>query len=230
MPARRSFRSSRRVFRRRFAATRKVSAPGKLQACNFFFNTDLNNLFPGVDFSILELATTGHLQVQGSSSFDIGMENAIKGLELGGIVYNADVLVNVADTTGDTGSWWIDLYWDSLLTNRQVFPVTTIPNYNPATVVAATQGPVAVPPTHADMEYPMRWIHRDFGQLFTSANFDSAGAHARPIRVNKRLKRRLDDRSGLYLACCARGDGTSSNNANIRFQISGTLYYRWLFQ
>lgn len=226
MAFRRFRRSPRRSFRRRGSSM--VTEPRRYQAANFFFTFDLQVPGPtGITFVTLELATTNHL-VLGTSPQELSiLPAAAKGIEIGGMVWNYENTV-VAVSTGvpATLKVWNDLYWDRLTNNGA-------PNYLP-TDVENSQSIVSSSPLVGDLNFPVRWIQRDFSELGVGVTAvqvgDSSGAHNRQLSHSKKIRRRIGDREGLYYTCVVRSDAASANDAStLRWTTAGTLYYRILF-
>jgi len=228
MVFRRRFRSSRSRFKR-LRGSRLVTEPKRYQSANFFFTVTL--LPPPVgstpDFTIFEVCTTDHLNLGLSGSVNNVMPAAAKGLELGGIVYEANAICSAPDQSGVWYEIWLALYWDQQSINRSVFPNITIPTTLPD-AWSTTQGPISItPPT--DALFPMRFIKRH-GMMFGNELFESAGKENQAPRGNIRLRRRIGDREGLYFGVAGLSDGAGDGDGNVAVSIKGTLYYRWLFQ
>lgn len=217
-------RSSRRFPKRSFrrTGTRMVTEPRRYQAANFFFTTDLRPTGPStVDVQIVELVTTDHLFLGGTGN-QIIMPALSKGIEIGGFVYATNGIVTVSDTGGTNASvkMWFDLFWDRLDQNGA-------PASNYLVAIDQTQFPISTAPQQPDTVYPMRWVHREFYEIYTKFA-DSTGFTRKPTSSLK-IRRRIGDREGLYLALAVRTDTGAAGDGTYRLSASGTLYYRWIF-
>lgn len=201
----------KKSFRRR--GTAFVTEPRRYQACNFRFTSDLAiTNANGTNFAILELATTAHL---------IGTvgEQSVKGVEIGGIVYAFSYVNMTAVAVVGSIIHSTELWWDRLSSGGA-------PQYTPSDAYK-TNSIVSIAPTVTDASYPTRWIHRNMGSLYP--NFaDRSGYDGPHNSINKRIKRRIGDREGLYLSASIQG-GAEPGIKTVRFDVLGTLYYRWIF-
>lgn len=196
-----------------------VSEPRHYQAANVFFTADLSPAgATTVDFVVFELAATNHLLMSTVPTTNV-IQGAAKGVEIGGFVYKTKSLAYVvgAGATPRTMKIWWDLYWDR-------HDEIGNPCYNP-TNVDKTQAIVSAAPVVSDTDFPVRWVRRDFDEIYCSALSTTALQFVRNVKI----RRRIGDRESLCLAFAARSDANGNGLDTLRCTVAGTLYYRVIF-
>lgn len=225
-------RPFRRPFRRR-RGVRQITEPKRWEAANFAFPWTINVLPEGQNGVGLDLLSQAHFDDFGLTPEVRALADAIRTVQIGGIVWDTVFYSFAFGETGQTG---------------QVLPVQEIlwtdrVNVNGAPITGTspawydTQAPID-PGGTEDEDYPVR-IHarRAAGIYCLGTNDVSAGilvnnaALASPLQPRTwstrsvRIKGGLGDRQGLFLSVHV-ANFSDTEALELSGQTFGTLYYR----
>jgi len=224
---------SRAPFRRFRRRLKPPTAPQHWQAANFFFESQdviTNAVFLTESVELMKIQE--HIGSP-TTSQSRSLEAMSRRVELGGIVFDyghkLDGPANESDAPANKQPWMIRLVTDRL--NNASNP-TALPDW------LTNQAPIATAPTglSQDDEFPLRthWrvsdITNNMAGLVSTPSTNANLLTPHPTRtVNLRLRRFLDDYTGLYFQFYDFYSAGGVEGITVYKWVWGTLYYRWVF-
>jgi len=225
---------SRAPFRRfRRSRLKPPNAPQHWQAANFFFESQ--DIITNAVFltESLELVKIQEHIGSPTTSQSRSLEAMSRRIELGGIVFQYGHMLDgpaaESDAPANKEVWQMRLVTDRL--NNAGNP-TALPDY------LVSQAPITVAPSGLaqDDEFPLRTHWRDgnimsnFAGLVSTPHTNANLLTPHPTRtVNLRLRRFLDDYTGLFFHFYDFYSAGGTESITIYKWCFGTLYYRWIF-
>lgn len=225
-PFRRSFRRS---FPRRSRGVRQITEPRRWEMANFHYTGSITPTGLTSEGVILDLISQAHFDNFGTDAQVRGLADAIRTVEVGGIVWTT-MLYNLGSGTAAGAFNHIQevLFTDRIDSSGS--PETGIDWW-------ATQAPID-PSGVADADFPVRVHHRAARVLYCPGTIDfssgialstaiansAVGPGSWPSR-SVRIRGGLGDRQGLFLQLTVLNSEESAT-AFVAFKTVGSLYYR----